>query len=340
MERVTSIRKITGQNEDSQDLMLQVRDRGLCRQCEGCVAFCTSMQYEEIELQPDGLPSYQNGSGCSLDCGLCYMICPVTGDLKNEVREMVSWVPPHGRIMSAYVENGTNGNGRTREIPEPLTGMLLHLFDVGRIDGAIFTTKAFSEGNGAWLGTSRQEVMIMNEIAGDKISDVIKFSLPTYSEALVQARQKGLKRLAFVGMPCEIETTRNMQVLGIIPADIISYRLGMFCLTDSLSSKEQNIPGLTGQELSACDLCHEFSSELADISLGFVPGDSRSTVLIRTSLGMEAFMGAARRDMVDVASIPENSQSMQGIYELAARKKNLAKRTAVGQESKIKENVV
>ena len=340
MEREVLMPEIWGQNEDSQDLMLMVKDKGLCRQCEGCVSFCTSMQYGGIELQPDGLPSYQNGSGCSLDCGLCYMICPVTENLQNEAREMVSWIPPHGRIMGAYSENGGNGNGRIQEIPEPLTGMLLHLFDAGRIDGAVFTNKVFHENNGAWLGTSRQEVMIMNEVAGDRVPDVIKFSLPSYSEALVQARQKGLKRLAFVGMPCEIETTRNMQVLGIIPADIISYRLGMFCLTDSLSSQNQNIPGGAGQELSACDLCPEFSAELADISLGFVPGDARSTVLIRTSEGWDAFMGAARRNMVDVSSIPESSQSMQGIYELASRKKNLAKKSAVGQESKIKEDVV
>ncbi len=339
MERVRSIHKILAQKEDSRDLMHLVRDRGFCRQCGGCVSFCTAMEYQEIEFQEDGLPIYQNGSDCSLECGLCYMICPVTENLKNEAREMVSWVPPHGRIMGAYAENGREGQRKNLKLSESLIGVLLHLFDAGRIDGAVLTTKAFNEGNGAWLGTSRQDIMTMKEITGDKVSDVIKFSLPSYSEALVHARKRGLKHLAFAGMPCEIETTRNMQVLGIIPADIIDYRLGLFCSTDALHDQEQKIPGGSGKEFSACHLCPEFSAELADISFGFAPGASRSIALIRTPVGWDAFMGAARKDMVNVARIQDSSQLMQDIQELADRKKNSAQRIFAGNHSEIKEHV-
>lgn len=335
MERVTSISKIMGQKEDSEDLMLQVRDSGLCRQCEGCVSFCIAMDYQGIGFQADGLPTYQNGSGCSLQCGLCYMICPVTGDLKNEVREMVSWVPPHGRILGAFAGNGGQKQGQNHKIPEPLTGVLLHLFDSGQIDGALFTTKASNGRNEAWLGMSMQDVMTMREIAENRFSGVIKFSLPSYSKALVHARQRGLKSLAFVGMPCEIEATRNMQVLGIIPADIIKFRLGMFCFTDTVQNQEQNISGSAGQKLDACDLCPEFSSELADIAFGVVPGDSRSIALIRTSLGFKAFIGAARKDMLDVARISDDSLFIEEILEVAVRKKKSANRLAARKQSKI-----
>ena len=36
-------------------------------------------------------------------------------------------------------------------------------------------------------------------------------------------------RVAMVGTPCQIRTVRKMQVLGVIPADMIKSCFGLFC---------------------------------------------------------------------------------------------------------------
>ena len=64
----------------------------------------------------------------------------------------------------------------------------------------------------------------------------------TYSPSIAQLEhvtKRRLKRVAFVGTPCQINTLRRMEVLGIVPSDSIRYYLGLFCTGNFFFGEEE-----------------------------------------------------------------------------------------------------
>ncbi len=76
-------------------------------------------------------------------------------------------------------------------------------------------------------------------------------SYSTYSpsaQALGSLIRQGLKRIAFVGTPCQIKSIRKMQALKIVPSDAIKYYFGLFCTAnfDFSGGKVQELEKLAG----------------------------------------------------------------------------------------------
>src|SRR4030043_485205 len=118
-------------------LIQEVQEKGLCHHCGGCVAFCTAINYGALELGEDGRPRYSNKEKC-IECGICYAICPVIGELDEDTKNLVSWSPPMGRVMGTTVARATDPEVRARGTDGGgVTALLVHLFDRGRIDAAI-----------------------------------------------------------------------------------------------------------------------------------------------------------------------------------------------------------
>ncbi|MFX0156345.1 MAG: coenzyme F420 hydrogenase/dehydrogenase beta subunit N-terminal domain-containing protein, partial [Candidatus Hodarchaeota archaeon] len=70
-----------------QDLIIEVHDKGICQECGGCVSFCSSAEFNVIELKdPYSPPIYINKDKC-LECGICYYICPQTHVLDDELNK-------------------------------------------------------------------------------------------------------------------------------------------------------------------------------------------------------------------------------------------------------------
>ncbi len=121
------------------NLIQEVQKPGRCHHCGGCVTFCTAINYGALELGEDGKPRYKDIEKC-IECGLCYSICPEIGELDEETKRRVAWSAPMGRILETTLVPGHRprgqGRGHRRRRGDRL---LLHLFDLGRIDGAIVT---------------------------------------------------------------------------------------------------------------------------------------------------------------------------------------------------------
>ncbi len=327
------------------NLIQEVQEPGLCHHCGGCVTFCTAVNYGALELDPDGRPQYRDRDKC-IDCGLCYMICPEIHELDEEQKRMVSWSAPMGRVMDAAIarakdpvvrERGTDGG--------VVTALLLHLFDMGFINGAIVSRQVGAFQRQPWLALSRDELLEAAGFHFDTSHGMTLFSeaYSTYAPSVNELGsmvRRGVSRIAFVGTPCQINTVRRMEALGIVPADAIKYHFGLFCAGNFTFGEEQrrHLEELGGfqwdsvsrinlkeelqihldsgeckriplEQLSfmkrfACRYCGDYAAEFADLSFGGIGAEEGwTTVLVRTPVG-RAVYAMARGEAIEAYRTP------------------------------------
>ena len=316
------------------NLIQEVQKPGLCHHCGGCVSFCTAVNYGALELDDDGKPRYKDKEKC-IECGLCYSICPVINEFDQETKQLVSWSAPIGRVLKLTVARAKDQEILARATDGGVvTGLLLHLLNKGRIDGAIVSRKVGLFKRQPWLAQSRAELLEAAGFHFDTSHGMSMFSdvYSTYSPSIVQLEHVAkhrLKRIAFVGTPCQINTLRRMEVLGIVPSDSIRYYLGLFCTGNfffgeeqrqhleklgnftwedvhKINLKEELMIHLQNREVRyipldqldfmkrhACQYCDDYSAEFADLSFGGIGAEEGwTTVAVRTPVGRAIFTDA------------------------------------------------
>jgi coenzyme F420 hydrogenase subunit beta len=315
------------------DLIQLVQENNFCGKCGGCVAFCSADNLGALELGPDGMPRFADEEKC-LKCGICYMICPNIRDLDEELKKKTNWEPPIGPIKDLVSAQTTNPTVRERCTDGGVvTSLLLYLLDNHMIDGALVSRSDGPFHRGPVLATSGEEIISASGSHYDESFSIIELGsqYSTYSPAMreLKSLRKGLiDRVAMVGTPCQIHTVRKMQVLGIIPSDVIKYCFGLFCMENfSFNDIElRHLERKYGFELSqvtkvnvkedffihlkndrvihipfeeidaiarpACLVCPDFSAEYSDISFGGLGSpEGYTSVLIRSERGKIVYRG-------------------------------------------------
>jgi coenzyme F420 hydrogenase subunit beta len=244
------------------DLQKEVISVGLCGKCGGCVSFCSAGTLNALQMgggqgSDDDLPRFADEEKC-LECGICYMICPSTTELDAEVEKRSGWRPPIGvyeTIRSARATDET-----VRQVATDggvVTALLLYMLDNHLIDGAIVSRKTSILSREPMIATTREELIAAagSHFGGSSHLEELGEHYTTYSPTLsaVKAltgdprslpdeasgdelnrgdrRSHGnLQRVAMVGTPCQVRTVRKMQALGILPAHIVTFIIGLFCI--------------------------------------------------------------------------------------------------------------
>jgi coenzyme F420 hydrogenase subunit beta len=316
------------------DLEKEVQRYNFCGKCGGCVAFCSADNLGALKVGPDGMPVFADEEKC-LKCGICYMICPNIRDLDEELKKKTKWEPPIGPIkdlVSAQTTNPTVGERCTDG--GVVTSLLLYLLDNHMIDGALVSKSDGPFHRGPVLATSGEEVVSASGSHYDESFSIAELGsqYSTYSPAMQELKslRKGvIDRVAMVGTPCQIHTVRKMQVLGIIPSDVIKYCFGLFCMENfsfndiqlrhlekqygfdlahvsKVNVKEDFLIYLNNgrvihipfEEIDsiarpACLVCPDFSAEFSDISFGGLGSpEGYTTVLLRSERGKMVYRGA------------------------------------------------
>jgi coenzyme F420 hydrogenase subunit beta len=319
------------------DLMEEVQKPGLCHHCGGCVTFCTAINYGALALAEDGRPYYCDRDKC-LECGICYAICPEISEHEEETKEHVSWQAPIGRVIGTTVARSLDPEVRAQATDGGVvTSLLLSLLDQGRIDGAIVAKKTGVFKREPWLALSREDILAAAGFHFDTSHGMERFSqvYSTYSPSLAQLEQVAKQpaiRVAMVGTPCQINTLRRMEAMGVVPTDAIKYYLGLFCAGNfefgeaerrqleelgkfrweevrKINVKEDLMIHLRNQEVRcvpldkldfmkrhACNFCSDYSCEFADLSFGGIGAEEGwTTVISRTPAGQSLWAKAVNQ---------------------------------------------
>ncbi len=328
-------------------LIQEIQKTGLCHRCGGCVTFCTAVNYGALKIDDDGKPGYEDIEKC-IECGLCYAICPEIDELEEETKRRANWSQPMGRIIETSVARSTDPAIQAKATDGGVvTGLLLHLFDRGRIDGAIVTRQTGPFQRAPFLATTREEIISAAGFFFDTSQGMKQFSEQYMTYASIEEFdpmvKKGLKRVALVGTPCQINSVRRMQALELLPSDAIKLCLGLFCSGNfvfgaSERAKLAEIGGFSWDEVRkvnikeslllhlksgktasidlddlyairrfACQFCTDYAAEFADISFGGIgAAEGWTTVMARTPLGRAALADAKSARMVEEFNYRDN----------------------------------
>jgi coenzyme F420 hydrogenase subunit beta len=269
--------------------------KDLCCGCGSCEAVC-----------PDGVievNEYPELVGKCTDCGYCLMQCPRSYFSREEAEEKLFKEivdEPLGHIVKKI---GVKAK-RLKGVQDGgfVTAALKYALKNGVIDGAIVSgvDKKNKWRPVARLVTSEREV---GSTSGTRYSNSPSLA------ALKEAREKGLKNLAVVGLPCQIEAVRKLENYPIEDVDLagrIKFTISIFCSSnftydglmeglvakkykvkipriDKMDIKGKNVLVFSGKKRveiplveayevkrEACKVCTDFSGRLADFAAGSV----------------------------------------------------------------------
>ncbi|MCF7918396.1 MAG: Coenzyme F420 hydrogenase/dehydrogenase, beta subunit C-terminal domain [Candidatus Cloacimonetes bacterium] len=227
---------LSGRSLSFEGLYNEIIKTELCTRCGGCVSFCSANNLGALEFGEDGYPRFADQSKC-LEGGLCYLLCPQTGILDEEIKFTHKWKYPQGNWEKIFSSRSTDANILAAATDGGVVSSLLtYMLDNHIIDGAIVSHN--DQGvRTPTIAYNREDVI---NAAGsffteafhlDKLGDIYASKYQVISVInKITTKDRNVKKLAMVGTPCQINTIRKMQELNIVPSDLIIFTIGLFCM--------------------------------------------------------------------------------------------------------------
>jgi coenzyme F420 hydrogenase subunit beta len=329
---------------------------GFCTLCGACEAACP---VHAIKVEHDKPHRLHDCSEHLDSCPICYDICPHTDALAFEILRFVADASHRRESLGYYrkilLAQATNPTLRDASKSGGVVNALLNF----AINKKIIDSAIVSE------ASPRVPIKVkpsINLVPDDTLSAVDAKIVPSpvakaFSRAVFE---HGKVHIAFVGIPCHIRALRKLEAWQHRLADSLEITIGLFCLwTFSLSRlleyllHEHNIAAneiqnvdLTANEyivtaenrvvqiplseikshiMNRCSTCADFTSELADLSIGGAsPLKDWSIVIIRTKEGEAFFNRAAEEGVITTKKIVAEPESLAHLIQLGAHKRNSA----------------
>ncbi len=331
-----------GFNALEQDIVL----RGLCSGCGTCATVCP-----EKAIEVDEFPRLV---GECTDCGYCIYQCPrsflnpeaIEKDIHGQIsRDSLGWAE-----IKAGVRAKAKKNNEDFQDGGFVTTLLAYAFEKGIIDGALVTGSTEDWKPVPMLVTSVEE---LKGTAGSKYTNSAVLS------PLQEAKEKGLKKLAVVGLVCQIEGLRKIQHYPIDCVglkDRVEFTVALFCkgnflykglmedlIRDKYSIELEKIKkidikgkevivttgkgvvkipldGAKEHEREGCKMCSDFTSRLSDFSVGSVGShNGYTTVLARTKKAAD-ILKKMQKDKVIVTSKKVDENAIERLQEAKERR--------------------
>jgi coenzyme F420 hydrogenase subunit beta len=323
-----------------ENLIENVIDPGICSGCGACYVVCP---FKNILEYSDEQPVLV---GECKNCSICLKVCPRKNRQDDALEEFVFGRKQtsdelFGIFKKIYVSRSKDAQILKKcQDGGVASTILTSALNLGLIDGAIVSGVDAST---RWLPTplvvTQRESIINN--AGTRYT-----SSPNIL-ALKKAINDGLKKIAFVGTPCQILAIRRMQLNKLKKyTKPLVFTIGLFC-SESFSYQGlmiENIQKKLGIELNdvvkmnikgkmllylrngevvkiplkeirkyaqqKCKYCTDFSAELADISLGGIGLNQMTLTIVRTEKGQEVFNQIMSHNSLEIEPLHKYDNSL------------------------------
>jgi len=328
-------------------LLVDVIRPGRCVACGSCITLCPEDAISFVE----GTPKL---TGKCKVCGECYLVCPRTEhDLSKVELESLG----RGRNESEIAHGVVKGAYAVRTLNPEVKG---HAQDGGAVTSVLL--RQFDEGAGAVIvaGLDPGKVWAPIPVVAKTRERTIECAGTKYTSApmllgLEQAVKDGHKKVAFVSTPCQIQALRVRERLakkeidalavglfcmetfdydklmaylreqGVDPATVTKFEIKRGKFTAHMEGKpsfEVKISKLKDLARPCCRICQDYTSELADLSVGNVGSpEGWSSVLIRTDKGEAALRAAEKAGLVEVKPLTDFEPGMSLVDRLSEMKK-------------------
>ncbi len=323
-------------------LLVDVVRPGLCVACGSCASACPVDAINLVEETPKLV-------GKCTACGVCYVSCPRT---EHGFTELETQVLGRARLPEEVCNGVVNGAYAVRSLDE---SMKEHVQDGGAVT-AILLKQVTTGGGAVVAGVDEEKPWFPVPVLADDREKIIECAGTKYTSApmitaLKQAERDGLDKVAFVGTPCQIHALRrrknkvdalaiglfcmetfdynklmaNLREQGVDPAKVTKFEIksGKFIAHRPPEAPyEVKIRKLKELSRPCCRVCQDYTSELADISVGNVGSpDGYSTVLVRSVNGKTALEAAEKAGLVEIKPLSDYQPGMGLVDKLADMKK-------------------
>ena len=341
----------------SLELEQEVLKQNLCTVCGACLSLCPYFRVHKekvVLLEP-----------CGLAEGRCYEICPRVELDFDELNQSV-----FGKERDDYLLGTNQGlflaQSKDEQIQKQgqyggvVSGILIYALEQGIIDGAIVTgySSRYQLLPEPYLAKTKEEVLAC---AGSKYTSAP--SLMILDKALREC-----DKLAFVGRACQIEALRKRIQIEPEVGKKIALIIGLFCMwaldwralfaylsqkIDINKAKKFDIPynqflvytekekiELDFQPIrqfrkSTCDICYDFTAELADLSVGSTEWkDDWNTLIIRSERAKKIIQEAENKGALKLEPFPKERENLLRDASLGKKKRVIS---ALFEEKKAKQ---
>ncbi|NVM46754.1 MAG: Coenzyme F420 hydrogenase/dehydrogenase, beta subunit C-terminal domain [Candidatus Lokiarchaeota archaeon] len=313
-----------------QDLYDNVIGKDACVLCGACISICPRIGMKS--LKPVLVES-------DPECSLCFKYCARTYFPEEMFeKEIFKSKIPKDYLLGHYqkIVAARSSNKEILNVAQNggiVTNLLIHALNIGLIDGVLLVTKDENWIPKPFIARTPQDVL---SVAGSIYS--MAPTLFSYNDAVNKYK---LKKLAFVGMPCQIQAARKIQLWPPLSEEYgkISLIIGLYCtsnysydLMKELVEEKLDIPLKNVEKFDisksefiihikegiikkvpiqetkrynwpSCQYCKDYTAEFADISVGSVgkPAGNWNSVIVRSDVGKELFNHAIKEKKITIS---------------------------------------
>ena len=320
-----------------------------CVGCGACVVVCPFSCLEYVKGKPRLVKECQA-------CGICAQVCPRYEWSRAKMENFV-----FGRARKPEEEFGVY---RRLAIAQATDGRILKVCQDGGVATALllFALEKGSIDSAIVAGTSKEKPFYPNPKLATTSEDLLEAAGTKYSCSpnvllLTDVAKQRKANVAFVGIPCQIQAVRNMQMAGLKEYTAsLKFLIGLMCsecftyeglmenhirgkLGISLADiRKMNIKGkmlvttdsgVTSIPLAeikqyaqkSCSVCDDFSSELADISVGGLGLDGWTFAIIRTDKGEALFSSAEKTGFLKTKIVDTKTKALNLLIKFSKKKR-------------------
>ena len=324
-----------------------------CTGCAACTVVCPLNCLEYIEGKPKLVKE------CSA-CGICAVVCPRYDFSLSSLEKFMFGRKRKPKEDFGFYRRIVITQASDKNVLQVcqdggvVTALLTFALKNGIIDGA--AVSGVSEDKPFFpvprLATTPQEVL---ECGGTRYS--YSPNLLAFKEGVKEKK----KSLAFVGTPCQVQAIRKIQMVPLKKyANSLKLTIGLMCtecftyeglmkkqiqdkmdinlgdvkkinikgkvLVTTKSGEVKAIPLADAKQYTrrSCLLCPDFSSELADISVGGLGLSGWTFTIIRTEKGEELFENAQKKGILRTKPLEQEKKAIDLLVKLSRKKRKTA----------------